>query len=496
MLGPDRFHFLGRSGDLADHGWDDPTMELLWRYNIHYFADLTAGGAASRADWHRDLLTRWVNENPPAQGTGWEPFPTSLRIVNWIKWVFAGNELSSDCVHSLAVQTRWLARRLERHLLGNHLFANAKALVFAGSFFEGPEASAWISIGAAILKKEIPEQILPDGGHFERSTMYHALALEDVLDLCNLASVVKSSPDSEVARIADACRSRVAEMRRWLSVMSHPDGEISFFNDAAFGVAPSPAALESYAVRLGFPSAIPAPVGVTSLPYSGYARLASTSSVAIIDVARVAPDYLPSHAHADTLSFELSLFGHRVIVNSGTSLYGVSEERVRQRGTAAHNTVVLDGVDSSEVWSGFRVGHRAVPFGVRFGSSSGAEIEASHDGYRRLPGAPVHRRQWTRDGDALTIADEIIGRFRRAESRLHLHPAVSIAAVSDSGAAERIVLRLLDGQSVTICITGGALHVESSTWHPRFGESVATSCVVARFAGPALRTVLAWGAAP
>ena len=66
------------------------------------------------------------------------------------------------------MQARWLARRVEWHLLANHLFVNAKALVFAGLFFEGPEADRWLSTGISILREEIDEQILPDGAQFER----------------------------------------------------------------------------------------------------------------------------------------------------------------------------------------------------------------------------------------------------------------------------------------------------------------------------------------
>jgi Uncharacterized protein conserved in bacteria len=135
LVGEGRFEFLGVQGALPDVGWDSPKREKLWRYNQHYFDDLNALGAAARADWHQALLLQWIQANPPAIGTGWEPYPTSLRIVNWVKWSLAGNAFSSACVHSLAVQARWLRRRLEWHLLGNHLFANAKALVFAGALF-------------------------------------------------------------------------------------------------------------------------------------------------------------------------------------------------------------------------------------------------------------------------------------------------------------------------------------------------------------------------
>ena len=90
----------------------------LWRYNQHYFDDLNAEGAAERQRWHERLLVDWMAANPPSQGIGWEPYPTSLRIVNWVKWSLAGNSLTDDCLHSLAIQARWLRRRLERQFAG------------------------------------------------------------------------------------------------------------------------------------------------------------------------------------------------------------------------------------------------------------------------------------------------------------------------------------------------------------------------------------------
>jgi hypothetical protein len=187
LAGPRKFCILNVDGSLDEIGWDGPEREKLWRYNQHYFDDLNALNAGDRSGWHLDLLSDWVAGYPPAIGNGWEPYPTSLRIVNWIKWSRAGNLLPKPCIESLAVQARWLTRRLEVHLLGNHLFANAKALVFAGLFFEGEEAAGWLSQGLNVLSRQMPEQILADGGQFERSPMYHALALEDVLDLCNVA---------------------------------------------------------------------------------------------------------------------------------------------------------------------------------------------------------------------------------------------------------------------------------------------------------------------
>jgi uncharacterized heparinase superfamily protein len=484
---------LNETHDLADHGWDDLALEKLWRYNLHYFDDLNAQDAIARAGWQRALLLRWVRENPPAVGTGWEPYPTSLRIVNWIKWALNGNALPPECVQSLAVQARWLSRRLEIHLLGNHLFANAKALVFAGLFFEGPEAGDWLEQGLRILEREVREQILSDGGQFERSTMYHSLALEDMQDLCNVtAAFVGAVPSRWQSTIAD-WREKIGPMRDWLAAMCHPDGELSYFNDAAVGVAPVPIELEQYAAKLGFPDRPALVQGLTCLADSGYIRIEQGGAVAVLDVAPVGPDYLPAHAHADTLSFELSLFGQRVFVNSGTSCYGNSHERLRQRGTAAHNTVVVDGQDSSEVWAGFRVARRARPVGLAVVRNGGIMVCCAHDGYRRLPGKPEHLRWWSFRENALVVEDRVSGSFGRAEARFHLHPSVKLDEhCQDSGGGSKAVLQLPHGQKIHVSVEGGALRKEAATWHPEFGRRESNLCLVVDFNRSALRTQFEW----
>lgn len=493
MLGPSTLRFLNQTEDIALRGWDNPAIQKLWRYNLHYFDDLNAADAHSRREWQEALLERWVAENPPGKGSGWEPYPTSLRIVNWIKWSLDGNQLPSTCLQSLAVQTRWLAGRLEHHLLGNHLLANAKALVFAGSFFESSEAKRWLRKGLRILHREIPEQILSDGGQFERSTMYHALALEDLLDLCNAAGTF-SRDVPELLESGAAWRSRLAPMRQWLAAMTHPDGEISFFNDAAIGIAPSPAELDNYAIRMGCGARSPIAEGVTYLAESGYIRLQCDRAVAVLDVGLVGPDYLPAHAHADTLSFELSLFGQRLLVNSGTSLYGTSAERERQRGTGAHNTVAIDGENSSEVWAGFRVARRAHPLDLSIVDADPIVVRCSHDGYDRLRGAPRHTRIWTLTQNTLQIEDSITGAFSRAESRLHLHPAIQFEAFIVEGNGEVVaVLKLPQGQQVRVVFDAGPVKHEQTTWHPEFGRSEPSVCLVKAFTRASARTRLSWG---
>lgn len=435
MHGPAAFRFLNVEHALQDPSdWNRADWPRLWQYNLHYFDDLAADGATARLAWQRDLVARWIAGNPPAHGVGWEPYPTSLRIVNWIKWALAGNALDADALGSLAIQVRWLCKRLEFHLLGNHLWANAKALVFAGAFFDGAEAAGWCRRGLRLLRDELGEQILPDGGHFERSPMYHAIVLEDLLDLVQLARMIPGVVD---AADVECWKRTAARMLRWLRVMSHPDGAIALFNDAAFGIAPGHAALSDYATRLGIAADAGPLASIEALADSGYVRLQSGAAVLIADVGEIGPDYLPGHAHADTLSFELSLHGVRVLVNGGTSTYDRGAERLRQRGTAAHNTVQVDGLDSSEVWAEFRVGRRARPLGVEWGSDDdGVWLRAAHDGYVHLAGHPVHHRQWRLAPRELRVHDRIEGRVERAEARYRFAPGWRVAASApDAGTA-------------------------------------------------------------
>ena len=478
LLGAEIFCFLNHTGSLAVFGWDNPGNEAcvhlptkLWRYNQHYFDDLNALDAAPRKDWHQPLLDRWVAENPPGLGTGWEPYPTSLRIVNWVKWQCSGNELPDACVQSLAVQTRWLAQRIERHILGNHLFANAKALVFAGCFFSGDEADAWLRQGLAIIRKELPEQVLPDGGHFERSPMYHAIFWEDLMDLINLAQAYPEVlPSADVA----SWREVAMQMQTWLLGMTHPDGEIVFFNDAAIGIAPSPEELTAYAKRLGVGVHQPLADKLQHFASSGYIRLASAQAVAFLDVALVGPDYLPGHAHADTLSFELSLFGQRAVTNCGTSEYGTGAIRQLERGTAAHSTVTVNGENSSEVWGGFRVARRAYPLDLAiYQNAASITVRCGHTGYRRLRGKPVHQREWQLTESSLQVTDTVSGSAEYAVARFHLHPDIEVVESKPSG----WTLALPGGQLVSIHIDHGYAIREQSHYAPEFGKRLARACL-------------------
>lgn len=487
LVAHNRFRFLNVEQELTSAAdWNHSSWPKLWLYNLHYFDDLVADEAQAKEQWHRDLIARWILENPPAEGNGWEPYPISLRAVNWCKWLLQGREAVSGMLSSLVIQADLLSRKLEYHLLGNHLWANFKALIFCGAIFQGTRADKWLIFGLQGFREQLGEQVLSDGVHFERSPMYQAILLEDLLDLLQLASI---SPDRVPVKEANVWREQTSKMLDWLKVMSHPDGQISFFNDAAFGIAPTLGALRDYAERLGL-ALPPLPMqAVVDLPDSGYCRLSKGDAVLLIDAAPIGPDYLPGHAHADTLSFELSLYGQRFLVNGGTSTYQADEQRLRERSTAMHNTVEVDGQNSSEVWGAFRVARRARIVARKIKEEGEVLVaSASHDGYRQLPGRVIHHRQWRLGDGWLEVRDHLDGVWKSAIAYFHIALEIDVEVVN----ANQGTLTL-SGRPIHWSVSsGGRVRLVDGSWHPEFGKSVPCKVLEAHFSGPELVTRFEW----
>jgi uncharacterized heparinase superfamily protein len=447
--------------------WHPATACKLWRYNLHYFDYLQEAGRSRESI--STLIDSWIASNSPGMVDAWEPFPLSLRIVNWIKYFLASGKqavIAAQWLDSLHNQTLWLEQSIEYHLLANHYFKNGKALIFAGLYFVGNDADRWLRKGLKILSDELVEQILPDGGHFERSPMYHAMILEDCIDLYNLCA---ERPEREIGILAGQLRGVVPQMLHFLLGMTHPDGAIALFNDAAFSIEPTPQQLAAYWEQLtGCRLSLPVDQ-FWAFPDTGYFVMAPrVGDWLVIDCGPIGPGYQPGHAHCDMLSFELSLGGRRIIVDSGCGQYLAGELRTYQRGNAGHNTVTVDNQDQSEVWGAHRCARQARPISPSLERlADGAQrFVGSHDGYRRLPGSPLHRRILTWHGKTIRIEDEISGAGRhRLESRLHLHPDCRLKH------NRNLLIISLDGINVAQIRQIGCsfLHVLEGSYSPEFG---------------------------
>jgi len=469
--------------------WSAEGMSRLWRYNLHYF-DYLLGDRLS--DARKSLLIDdWIERNPPGTPDAWDPYPMSLRIVNWVKFFLGTAErdaLSQQWLDSLALQGRWLEQNFEYHLLANHLLKNAVALFHVGAFLNGAEADRWLARGWGHLQKELSEQFLGDGGHYERSPMYHSICLADCYDVLALCL---QNPDVVHVDSLELLRVVVLRGAEFLRDVSFPDGEIALFNDSAFRIAPMPADLLSRVNSLlGASACGPATIEsgtaceLIERRASGYFGLRHGADMLLVDCGEVGPDYQPGHAHCDTLSYELALDGQRLVVDTGVYDYEAGERRQLARGTASHNTVVVDGQEQSEIWGVFRVARRARPQEVMLHrEGAGAVFQGAHDGYRRLRGRPIHRRRILYDGaGSYEIQDEVTGSGEHTvESRIHLHPSYRAviqgmyAVVSNGDGHPSARIEFLEGARPQL---------EQGRYFPQFGIEQSSQVLVLKKNGP------------
>lgn len=464
--------------------WNSECQSKLWVYNLHYFEDLLSESAEDKTALHCNLLNRWVDENPVGYGNGWEPYPTSLRIVNVLKAWLGGFELDERLFTSVFEQASFLSSDLEKHLLGNHYFVNLKALLFAGVVFRKNE---WIVIAEKGLIDQISEQIQSDGSNFELSPMYHSLMLIDMLDMINLS---KTYPDKISSPIRSLLQHYIPKMLAFMDAMAHPDEGVSFFNDSADGIAPAKSIIVEYARRLGFNNEELnySNVLIVDNANAGYICATTRFAKLIFDSAEVGPDYIPAHAHADTLSFELSVGIQRVFVNTGTSQYGSSVTRITERKTQSHNTVEVDNKDSSQVWGAFRVAKRARVFGklVKHNLDDCLEIQASHKGYKTFFGGCVHVRRILFSENRLSVNDSLKGKFRSAKSRFYIHPDLRVSLKSN-------VLEIIGDEFVLISdLRDLKANIEDSKWCPRFGVRIPNKVLVIHFDHSELDITFDW----
>ncbi len=479
---PDRVGLLNLEKDFPRAiDWAPPDMPRLWVYELSYFADLPRSAVDPGREWMSGIVDSWIDANPPGTRDTWDPYPISIRVVNWIKWMLllesggapkaasSGPGAASDRIlDSLAVQLRYLERRIEFDIAANHLMANAVALTAGGLFFGGAEGDRWADRGFALLFREFREQVRDDGGHYERTPTYHAVVLEQLLDVLNLWDVFPEGVPRKWRDSRPRLEDRALAMLEWLDAMTHPDGGPAFFNDTTFGAAPTLDALIDYVETLGLTSERREFRGMHWLVDTDFFRIMSDDgrTVVLFDAGAPEPAYQPGHAHSESLSFELSRDGGRVFVNSGVSTYEPGPERLWQRQTAAHNTVRIDEEEQSELWASHRCGRRARV--LQAGERDGWAY-AEHTGYRFLPGRPRHHRKMRVTDGSVEILDSITGEGEHLlEWFFHIHPE-AIARVCD-----RSVELSLDGRPVATMTFpfGASAAIVDGSWHPGFNTSV------------------------
>lgn len=432
--GDNVFEFLNLTHSF--HGvWDDRSLGDLWRYNLNYmdFILQPSMNFTEGVEWIERFM-KDISFNKIAT----DPYPISLRGINWIKFVsLYWGELSEEQRRgidtSLYSQYRILYRRTERHLLANHYLEDGFSLLFAAVYFND---KAFWKKAERIVRLQLKEQILDDGAHYELSPMYHCIILERLLDCYNLLSGVDDGSFDGLLMLRNLLAEKACRMLSWLDAIVVSADCIPLLNDSANGVALQPAQLREYAGHLG----LQWECGL--LGDSGYRRVVHNDYEAVLDMAPLGVSYNLGHAHADSSTFLIWVKGHELLVDTGTSTYNAGLRRNYERSTRAHNAVVVDGDNSSKVWGAFRCAERARLVIEEDGPEC---FSLWHDGYSDK--GICYRRSFLCKNDAMEVIDVLEGKVLSiAEAYFHLSPDVKIISVGNDRVVTDRAVFIFKGQ--------------------------------------------------
>uniref|UniRef100_UPI0032163E0C alginate lyase family protein n=1 Tax=uncultured Draconibacterium sp. TaxID=1573823 RepID=UPI0032163E0C len=410
-----KFTFLNQSTDYHPViDWNESQNGKLWAYNLNYMDYLLQPNMELATGL--ELIDKFIADLP-GNSTGLEPYPIALRGINWIKFLSQHRSQITDHAtlstinNSLYAQYCILLDNLEYHLLGNHLLEDAFSLLFGAFYFKDEKL---YSKACQLLHRELEEQILKDGAHFELSPMYHQILLDRLLDCINL--VQNNTLFDNQDKIIRLMREKAVSMISWINIMTFSDGTIPLLNDSTYGIAPTTNQLKAYATSLNLIR--DNSCNSRTLSDSGYRKFTGTNYECIIDVGHIGPDYIPGHAHSDTFNFHLQVNDQPLIVDTGISTYNKNQHRQAERSTEAHNTVQYGNHEQSDVWGGFRVSKRARIMQLE---EDDKKIKASHNGYCQL--AVNHERTFESNTDSLIITDVVKGKqTENSTARFHFTP--------------------------------------------------------------------------
>jgi len=399
----------------ADEEWRIDWVKFYYGLDLAY-AFRATGDERYRLAWER-LVGSYL-EQVPAAGDPSEV--TARRIVNWIyAWQGfggLGNGLGAALEERIAAETQHVRDTLSPER--NHRTLELYALAVAALAFED---DALLDEAIAELDRNLAEDFLPDGVHRECSTHYHAIALRSFAGL-------RENARRRGLTLPDGFDARLARAARFARHCSRPDGTIPALSDADTG---------DYTALLDLLD-VPGDEPAASFPDGGYfVQRSDWSPGARFLIFDCGPLGDGGHGHYDLLSFEAWAGEQPLVLDPGRFTYADTELRHWFKGTAAHNTVCVDGLDqtpySRKAPRGPVAEHRFLGRDTRPGLDE-LTGEARSPAYEA-----VHRRRIAFDGHRWVIEDELTGdRDHRYDLRFHLPPGdayVSGSAVLASGLA-------------------------------------------------------------
>lgn len=511
--------------------------KVVWELNRHQWLVTLGQAYALTGDerWAREIVRHlgdWLDANPPKLGINWaSSLEVAFRAISWLtvlRFLRVSPSLTPSLygrlLQSLHIHGRHLETYLSTYFSPNtHLTGEAVGLFYIGTLVPGLRAARrWQKLGLSVLESQLPIHVRTDGVYFEQATQYHRYTTEFYLHLVLLA-------EANGVPLAPHVRPTLERLFEHLLHLSRPDGTIPLLgdddggrfmqldarspddirallatgavmfdrDDFAFGARGDLTAmlwlLGSAGLRR-FEALQPRPPAILArgFPDGGYYISRDSWDT---DAEWLAFDCGPhgvmngGHAHADALAFELAVGGRPVLVDSGTYTYS-GPERNAFRDAAAHNTITVDDLSSSEPGpSAFRWSRTAVAQADRWHASPrGMFVTGSHNGFGSLPSPATHRRGILHlAGDYSIIRDRIESagahnvalRFHCAP-RLDVHMRGGLTPSRDASAS--VTARDGDAPILTVSIFGsaGELAIEDGWVSSQYGQREQSRVIVWR----------------
>lgn len=419
--------------------------KVTWEINRHQWMVTLAqatvvSGERRYAEVAMERLEQWAEANPYPLGINWSSsLEVALRLISWC-WTMMLLRHQAGFTPERFARWRTLAcahaAHIERFLSyyyspNTHLTGEALGLVYAGIVFaEHPDAARWRDTGCRILSDQLDRQVDNEGAHFECATCYQRYTAEIYLHVLLLGGRNR-------LRLPIPLREKTARMVDYLVALQGPAGQMPNMGDAdggwllplvrrnasdcrgvfalaavlfdrpdfawAAGAAQPELLwyLGSTAVDDFYRLSPRPPVGRGSMLFaSGGVAIMRTgwapdAHQLIVDVGPLGCPVSAAHGHADLLSVQCVAFGEPYLVDAGTYCYTADTTlRNHFRGTRAHNTVTVDGRDQAEPAGPFSWHSRPSVRLKAWESTDTCDfVDATHDGYHRLPGRVEHRRR-------------------------------------------------------------------------------------------------------
>lgn len=382
------FEFLNKQINFKNNiDWNHPSMNegtRLFKLNLHYQSFLIdfiienkEKNPISTVKFVMSVIYSWVNQNNHFDSESfkcsWNSYCVSNRMVNYIKvYCLLKDEISdydkNQLLKIIYDHFSFLKRNIEYDVSGNHLLENHFSILYASIFFDKKKL---FNKYMKATEKVLNNQILDDGAHYELSTMYHGIIFSKLIDLLYYSKLNLYFSKNNFLTFKQIL-SRMLSWSYQIECYNHTP----LLNDSSKSLTFSFKKLNiMYKSLFGH---FFSEQNIVPLGESGFRKFKTKNYELLIDIGNIGARDVPGHAHADTFNIIIFDKNGPLFIDPGVSTYNNNNYRLNERSTSFHNTVSLDSINSSEIWSSFRVGKQCK---VKIFNDDSNFIHAHHNGY-------------------------------------------------------------------------------------------------------------------